>query len=173
MDISAIDPVSKLERTARILVAGLILWALPGLGLQANDDYLSILEAEAGDTDARAGMSAAPVSHEPPAKKHYAKKSDVIRSGLDFEGFEEELDSNYSGSHLLYVKLSSSNRQRVYKSYKEDNRISAMQKNWCSGVTAPGADSHRARSRACWDMAFRQKRFPTTMVACRCGRSSD
>ena len=126
MDISAIDPASKVEKIARILVAGLILWVFPGLSLQANDDYLSILEAEAGDTDARSGMSAAPVSHKPPAKKHYVKKSDVIQSGLDFEGFEEELDSNYSGSHSLYVKLSSSKRQRVYKSYKEDNRISAI-----------------------------------------------
>ncbi len=126
MDISAIDPASKLEKTARILVAGLILWVLPGMTLQANDDYLSMLEAEAGDTDAKSGMSADPVSHEPPAKKHYVKKSDVIQSGLDFEGFEEELDGNYSGSHLLYVKLSNSNRRRVYKSYKEDNRISAI-----------------------------------------------
>ncbi len=126
MDISAIDPASKVEKIARILVAGLILWVFPGLSLQANDDYLSILEAEAGDTDARSGMPAVPVSHEPPAKKHYTKKSDVIQSGLDFEDFEEELDSNYSGSHFLYVKLSSSNRRRVYKSYKEDNRISAI-----------------------------------------------
>ena len=126
MDISAIDPASKLKKTARILVAGLVFWVPPGMGLQANDNYLSMLEAEAGDTDAKSGMSAAPVSHEPPVKKHYAKKSDVIHPGLDFEGFEEELDSNYSGSHLLYVKLSSSKRQRVYKSYKEDNRISAI-----------------------------------------------
>jgi hypothetical protein len=126
MDISAINTASKLERTARILVAGLVLWALPGMTLQANDDYLSMLEAEAGDTDGKSGVSAAPVSHKQPAKKHYAKKSDVILSGLDFEGFEEELDSNYSGSHSLYVKLSSRNRQQVYKSYKEDNRISAI-----------------------------------------------
>jgi len=126
MDISAIGPASKLGKTARVLVAGLILWVLPGMGLQANDDYLSMLEAEAGDTDAKSGKPADPVSHEPPAKKHYVKKSDVIQSGLDFEGFEEELDSNFSGSHLLYVKLSNSNRRRVYKSYKEDNRISAI-----------------------------------------------
>jgi hypothetical protein len=126
MDISAMYPARKVEKTARILVAGLIFWALPGMTLQANDDYLSILEAEAGDTDARSGESAEPVSHMQPAKKHYAKKSDVIQSGLDFEGFEEELDSNYSGSHLLYVKLSNNKRRRVYKSYKEDNRISAI-----------------------------------------------
>ena len=126
MDISAIDPASKLERTARVLVAGLILWVLPGVGLQANDDYLSILEAEAGDTDARSGVSPAPASPGKSTKTHYTKKSDVIRSGLDFEGFEEELGSNYSGSNFLYVKLSNSKRRRVYKSYKEDNRISAI-----------------------------------------------
>ena len=126
MDISAINTASKLERTARILVAGLVLWALPGMSLQAKDDYLSILEAEAGDTDGKPEVSAAPVSHKQPVKKHYVKKSDVIQSGLDFEGFEDELDSNYSGSNLLYVKLSSRNRQQVYKSYKEDNRISAI-----------------------------------------------
>ena len=126
MDISAMYPARKIENTARVLVAGLIFWALPGMSLQANDDYLSILEAEAGNTNGKSTMSTASVSHKQPAKKRYAKNSDVIQSGLDFGGFEEELGSNYSGSHFLYVKLSKRNRQRVYSSYKEDNRISAI-----------------------------------------------
>jgi len=129
-----IYPASKAGKTARIrrrgfslvLVAGLILWALPGMGLQANDDYLNMLEAEAGNTDAGPDVSTAPVSNKQPAKTHYTKKSDVIRSGLDFKGFEEELGSNYSGSNFLYVKLSNSKRRRVYDSYREDNRISAI-----------------------------------------------
>jgi len=119
-------PASKTGKTARVLVAGLIFWALPGMGLQANDDYLSMLEAEAGNTDASPDASTAPVSHKQPVKTPYAKKSNVIRSGLDFEGFEAELGSNYSGSNFLYVKLSNSNRQRVFDSYKKDNRISAV-----------------------------------------------
>ena len=126
MDISAMYPASKIEKTARILVAGLIFWAFPGMSLQANDDYLSMLEAEAGNTDASPGVSTAPASRKQPAKTHYTKTSDVIRSGLDFEGFEGELGSNYSGSHFLYVKLSNSNRRRVYDSYREDNRISVI-----------------------------------------------
>jgi hypothetical protein len=126
MDISAMYPARKIEKITRILVAGLIFWALPGMSLQANDDYLSILEAEAGNTNGKSAMSTAPVSHKQPAKKRYVKKSDVIQSGLDFGGFEEELGSNYSGSHSLYAKLSKRNRQRVYRSYKEDNRISAI-----------------------------------------------
>jgi hypothetical protein len=156
MDISAMYPASKIEKTARIrrrgfglVMAGLksrflkilavsspfrkrgfslvlVFWVLPGMSLQANDDYLNMLEAEAGNTDAGSGVSTAPASRRQPTKTHYAKKSDVIRSGLDFKDFEEELGSNYSGSHFLYVKLSNSKRQRVYRSYKEDNRISVI-----------------------------------------------
>ena len=126
MDISVMHPVSKLEKTARILVAVLIFWVLPDMSLQANDDYLSMLEAEAGNTDASPGASTAPVSHKPSAKTPYTKKSDVIQTGLDFEGFEAELGSTYSGSNFLYVKLSNSNRRRVFDSYKKDNRISAV-----------------------------------------------
>jgi hypothetical protein len=126
MDIPVTYPASKTGKTVRILVAGLIFWALPGMGLQANDDYLNMLEAEAGNTDASPAASTASVSHKQPAKTPYTKKSDVIQSGLDFEGFEEDLGSNYSGSNFLYVKLSKRNRQRVYDSYKEDNRISVI-----------------------------------------------
>jgi hypothetical protein len=65
MDISAMYPARKIEKITRILVAGLIFWALPGMSLQANDDYLSILEAEAGNTNGKSAMSTAPVRSSP------------------------------------------------------------------------------------------------------------
>jgi hypothetical protein len=45
---------------------------------------------------------------------------------LSFDEFEGVLDSRYSGSNFLYVKLSRSKRKSVYRFYQNDNRISSV-----------------------------------------------
>ena len=89
------------------LMAGLVLWLSPVVAVQAEDDYLSLLEAEATDTGA--GNEPAEVSNDAntPNKKTKNMKADkMIEQGLSFEAFEETLSSRYSGSNFLYVKLS-------------------------------------------------------------------
>jgi hypothetical protein len=112
-------------QVARALIAGTICWLVPLAAASAADDYLSILEAEASDTGSRS--EAAPeVADQKHRKITALGNSKAIESGLTFEAFEELLDSSYSGTHLLYVKLSGRNRKAVYRFYQEDNRISAV-----------------------------------------------
>jgi len=94
---------------------------------QAGDDYLSILEAEADDTDevSQTAGSATQAAAQATRVKH-DKASEVIEAGLSFNGFEEMLNDRYSGSNFLYVKLSDKKRKRVYKFYKSDNRITEI-----------------------------------------------
>ena len=109
------------------LMAGLVLWLSPVVAVQAEDDYLSLLEAEATDTGA--GNEPAEVSNDAniPNKKAKNMKADkMIEQGLSFEAFEETLSSRYSGSNFLYVKLSEKERKSIYKFYQSDNRISSV-----------------------------------------------
>lgn len=94
---------------------------------QAEDDYLSILEAEASDTGE--SMTTLSVSKKPAAKDEKARHvtpDKVIEPGLSFEDFEEILSSRYSGSNFLYVKLTAGKRKGVYRFYQSDNRISSV-----------------------------------------------
>jgi hypothetical protein len=109
------------------LLLGLLLWLAAVSAVQAEDDYLSILEAEAEDT----GASSNPVSKPDKANTHndkprYVKADKLIEPGLSFEAFEETLSTRYSGSNFLYVKLTESNRRGVYRFYQGDNRISSV-----------------------------------------------
>jgi len=112
-------------RFARVLVAGMVTWLLPLASVCAADDYLSILEAEASDTGSRSEASPEVVSQKH-RKITAAGNSKLIESDLTFEAFEEVLDSSYSGTHFLYMKLSNKNRMKVYRFYQEDNRISSV-----------------------------------------------
>jgi len=52
--------------------------------------------------------------------------SKLLPPGLSFAEFEAVLDSQYSGSHLLYIRLSKRDRELVYRKYQDDNRISSV-----------------------------------------------
>mgnify|MGYP001821429557 FL=1 len=109
------------------LLLGLVLWLNPVVAVQAQDDYLSILEAEAEDT----GASSSPVIKTDKANSANDKIKNVradklIEPGLSFEAFEETLSTRYTGSNFLYVKLTASKRKGVYRFYQGDNRISSV-----------------------------------------------
>jgi hypothetical protein len=109
------------------LMAGLVLWLSPVVAVQAEDDYLSLLEAEATDTGAGNEPAEASSDENIPNKKAKNMKADkMIEQGLSFEAFEETLSSRYSGSNFLYVKLSEKERKSIYKFYQSDNRISSV-----------------------------------------------
>jgi len=103
------------------------LWLNPVVAVQAQDDYLSILEAEAEDT----GASSSPVIKTDKANSANDKIKNVradklIEPGLSFEAFEETLSTRYAGSNFLYVKLTASKRKGVYRFYQGDNRMSSV-----------------------------------------------
>ena len=109
----------------KLLLAGVILSACCPAPLFAADDYLSALELEADDTGAASQPVAATVSS-PVKKAKPAWAGKVIAEGLSFNDFQETLDSSYSGSNFLYIKLSKSKRNSVYSFYQNDNRISSV-----------------------------------------------
>ena len=115
--------ISKYSALSRVIVAGLVFWSLAGVPAHADDDYLSALEAEADDTGTRAVAPVTTVSKQI-RKVKSIQASEVIEPGLGFEEFEEQLSAGYSGSHLLYIKLSKGNQKAVYKFYQDNNRIS-------------------------------------------------
>jgi len=113
------------SRTFRAVVTGLVLCLCPGMAVYAADDYLSALEAEADDTGVVSGSISSTAASEEKKARH-APASKVIDAGLSFDEFEEILGTSYSGSNLLYVKLSKGKRKSVYKVYQSDNRISSV-----------------------------------------------
>jgi len=100
------------------------LWlAMPA---RAEDDYLSALEAEAYETGGHSTAdTATPVARH--AKKvRSVKDNQSIMPALGFEEFETELSANFSGTWLLYDKLTKGQRKAVYRAYQEDNRTSVV-----------------------------------------------
>ena len=109
------------------LLTALMIWLPPVVKVQAEDDYLSILEAEAADTAVENNFVASPVSGNKVNNKFRGVTADkVIVPGLSFKDFEAELSNRYSGSHSLYVKLSEKKRREVFTHYQSDNRISSI-----------------------------------------------
>ena len=117
--------LKNFSRTFRAVVAGLVLCLCPGMVVYAADDYLSALEAEADDTGVVSGSVSSTAASEEKKARH-APASKEIDAGLSFDEFEELLDTSYSGSNFLYVKLSKGKRKSVYKFYRSDNRISSV-----------------------------------------------
>ena len=109
------------------LLTGLVFWLSPVVAVQAGDDYLSLLEAEAADTGGGSESVASSDDNNTPNKKaREMKAGKMIEPGLTFEVFEETLGSRYSGSNFLYIKLSEKERKSVYMFYQGDNRISSV-----------------------------------------------
>ena len=119
--------ISKYTVVSRVIMAGFVFGFLIGVPAyaDADDDYLSALEAEADDTGTRSGSPVESASKQV-RKVKSSQVSEVIEPGLGFKEFEEELGTGYSGSHLLYIKLSKGNRKAVYKFYQGNNRISSI-----------------------------------------------
>ena len=117
--------LKSISRAFRAVVTGLMLCLCPGMAAYAADDYLSALEAEADDTGVVSGSVSSTAASEEKKARH-APASKVIDAGLSFDEFEEILDTSYSGSNFLYVKLSKGKRKSVYKVYQRDNRISSV-----------------------------------------------
>ena len=117
--------LKNFSRTFRAVVTGLVLCLCPGMAVYAADDYLSAVEAEADDTGVVSGSVSSTAASEEKKARH-APASKVIDAGLSFDEFEEILDTSYSGSNFLYVKLSKGKRKSVYKVYQRDNRISSV-----------------------------------------------
>ena len=117
--------LKNFSRAFRAVVTGLVLSLCPGLAVYAADDYLSALEAEADDTGVVSGSVSSTAASEEKKARH-APASKEIDAGLSFDEFEEILDTSYSGSNFLYVKLSKGKRKSVYKFYQSDNRISSV-----------------------------------------------
>ena len=102
-----------------------MLWNVPVS--HAEDDYLSLLEAEAAEMGAGVGSADWSVKGMTQKKKAVNMKVDkAIEQGLTFEAFEETLSAGYSGSNFLYMKLSEKERKGVYRFYQSDNRISSV-----------------------------------------------
>ncbi len=117
--------IRKNTTLSRVIVAGLVFWSFAGVPAYADDDYLSALEAEADDTGTRSYAPVATANKQVRRIKS-SQASEVIDPGLGFEEFEAELSAGYSGSHLLYIKLSKAKRMTVYKFYQGNNRISSI-----------------------------------------------
>ena len=118
-------PISKYTALSRVIMTGFVFWSFAGVPVYADDDYLSALEAEANDTGTRSDVPVATAKKQA-RKVKSSQASEVIEPGLGFEEFEEELSAGYSGSHLLYIKLSKGDRKAVYKFYQSNNRISSI-----------------------------------------------
>jgi hypothetical protein len=110
---------------ARSLLAGLIVWCGAPVVVCAEDDYLSILEAEADNTGNASHITVEELRHEMPDKRGLGSNKHVT-PGLSFDEFEAVLDRQYSGSHFLYLRLSQHDREKVYRLYQNDNRISSV-----------------------------------------------
>jgi len=122
---ASMDLGFALTKYIRSLPAVLLLGcSIPNVA-PAADDYLSILEAEADSTGSASTVSAAEVGPENHLSSNPGSTK-FISPGLSFAEFETVLDEQYSGSHLLYIKLSQQDRQKVYRFYQNDNRISSV-----------------------------------------------
>lgn len=93
--------------------------------VHAEDDYLSILEAEADDTGGRAQVTGAtPVRSVKEVRS--VQDHQVIRPAMSFDEFEKELSDFYSGTWFLYDKLTGQQRKTVYGVYQADNRTAKV-----------------------------------------------
>ncbi|MEN8107870.1 MAG: hypothetical protein ABFS22_07675 [Pseudomonadota bacterium] len=121
---------SKHYLSAAGITLGFSLLLAPLAGVLAADDYLSVLEAEAADTGSTHSQTAASTTNNHKSVSGKAVRlQKIITPGLDFDQFEAELHSRYSGTHLLYMKLSAARRKAAWKHYQQDNALSAVRES--------------------------------------------
>ncbi len=111
------------NRTTCCLLGVLLCTGIPA---SADDDYLRVLEAEAVDTGGHTSPDDASSVARSARKVRSVTDNQTIRSSMGFGEFESELQANYSGTWLLYNKLTHAQRKTVYSTYQEDNRTSKV-----------------------------------------------
>jgi hypothetical protein len=120
-----------MNSTINTCVAGglaALLWLAPTATVHPADDYLSVLEAEAEDTG-RQGEQTSTVNDTAPVKHKSARLATSLKPNLGFEGFEIELRSSYSGTHLLYTRLPRNQQRAAWKSYLDNNDLRAVREH--------------------------------------------
>jgi hypothetical protein len=116
--------VSGFKNRRLACLAGISLFCT--LQVDARDDYLSILEAEAEDTGGLGDVVEATPTARTAKKIRSVQDKQTIRPAMGFEEFETELSANFSGTWLLYDKLASKQRKAIYSAYLEDNRTAKV-----------------------------------------------
>lgn len=112
-----------------------LLWLAPTATVHAADDYLSVLEAEAEDTGRQGGQTSA-VNSTAPVKNKSARIATSLKPNLSFEGFEMELRSSYSGTHMLYMRLPRNEQRAAWKSYLDNNDLRAIREHIVSMLSS-------------------------------------
>jgi len=112
-----------------------LLWLAPTGTVHPADDYLSVLEAEAEDTG-RQGERTGTVNNTVPVKNRSARVATSMKPDLGFEGFEMELRSSYSGTHLLYMRLPRNQQRAAWKSYLDNNDLRAIREHIVSMLSS-------------------------------------
>jgi hypothetical protein len=114
-----------------------LLWLAPTGTVYPADDYLSVLEAEAEDTGRQqVGQTSSAASRTAPVKGKSARIATSMTPNLGFEGFEKELRSNYSGTHMLYMRLPGNQRRAAWKSYLDNNELRAIREHIVSMLSS-------------------------------------
>ena len=113
---------SRQHRQHTTAIMMVLLSLVPVAAVAADDEYLSILEAEAADT----GSTVTPVER---SARKSVKPGRYVTPDLDFKAFEEELRSRYAGTHLLYMKLSAVKRRAAWQYYRQDNALSSLREH--------------------------------------------
>lgn len=105
-----------------------LLWLAPIGTVHPTDDYLSALEAEAEDTGRQEGRTST-TSNTAPVMNKSARLATSLTPNLGFEGFEMELRSSYTGTHLLYMRLPRNQQRAAWKSYLNNNDLRAVREH--------------------------------------------
>jgi hypothetical protein len=102
------------------------------LNVQAADSYLEALKMEADKVDPEGGSDNKTSDPAFPAKglpPQTVNPAETIKSGLNKDGFEQQLQENYYGSFLFYSTLHKRQRDQVYEEYKQKNDIKSIRES--------------------------------------------
>ena len=113
--LTALSRVAAPGRWAGLLLIGPLL-------LGADDHYLGEIEAEVQ----RQAAMLIPAPAAPELGPTVTDANDRIAAGLDQPGFEQALRTQLPGTYAFYQQLSPSNQQKVYATYQQDNRLTAI-----------------------------------------------
>lgn len=113
--LTALSRVATPSRRVGLLLIGPLL-------LGADDQYLREIEAEAQRQAATLITGPAAPELGPAA----TDASDRVAAGLDQPAFEQALRTHLPGTYAFYQQLSVPNRQQVYVTYQQDNRLTAI-----------------------------------------------
>ncbi len=113
--LTALSRCAVPSRRVGLLLIGPLL-------LGADDQYLPEIEAEA-QRQAATLIAAPPPPELGPAA---TEAGDRVAAGLDQPAFEQALRTQLPGTYAFYQQLSPPNRQKVYVTYQQDNRLTVI-----------------------------------------------